>query len=288
MAQPTVSRTALGAAICRTIEQYQPEETRLFSDPVVKELLGGSIRFMMQFTGMRKLTLRQTDAVAKGIYGVQVCRTRYIDDVVQSVMLQGIEQLAILGAGYDTRPYRLSGMKEISVFELDLPIVQEDKRKKLTKYLGRLPENVTYIPIDFDKQTVEEVFSASSFNVSKPTLFIWEGVTQYITEQSVGQTLTFVGKAATASSILFTYVLKSIIEHRSDIPDADRMLDVVAKQSPWIFGLEPSDIPDFLKLFHLSLIADAGSVEYQEKYLRPAGRKLDVFPGERIALATVR
>jgi len=288
MAKQTVSRTALGTAICRMIEQYQPEESRLFSDPVVKELVGGSIRLMMQSAGMRKLTLRQTDAVAKGIYGVQVCRTRYIDEAVQRAISQGIKQMVILGAGYDTRAYRLSGIKEISIFEVDLPTVQEDKKKKLRKYLGRLPENVTYIPIDFDEQTIEEALSKSSFVGSKPALFIWEGVTQYITEKAVGETLAFIGHSAATSMLLFTYVLKSIIQRNSDIPDANRMMDVVAKQSPWIFGLDPDGIPDFLKQYRLSLIADIGSAEYQEKYLQPVGRTLDVFPGERIVWATVR
>jgi len=79
VAEQTVSRTALGAAICRLIEQYQPEKIRLFCDPVAGELVGGPLRFLMRFASMRNLTMKQTDAVAKGIYGTQICRTRYID-----------------------------------------------------------------------------------------------------------------------------------------------------------------------------------------------------------------
>ena len=150
MAKQTVSRTALGTAICRMIEQYQPAKTRLFEDPVAKELVGGPIRFMMQFPFMRNLTIQQTDAVAKGIYSAQVCRTRYIDEVVQAAIARGIKQLVILGAGYDTRPYRLPEMKSVKVFEVDLPAVQDDKKIKLQKYLGRLPDQVTFIPMDFD------------------------------------------------------------------------------------------------------------------------------------------
>jgi methyltransferase (TIGR00027 family) len=287
MAKQTVRRTALGAVICRVIEQHQPEKTRLFDDPVAKELVGAPIRFLMQFAGMRNLTVQQTDAVAKGIYGVQVCRTRFIDDVIQTAILQGIEQLVILGAGYDTRPYRLPQIKSVKVFEVDLPAVQEDKKKRLQKYLGRLPDHVTFIPIDFDTQALEAVFSGTAFDSGKPAIFVWEGVTQYIQEESVRQTLAFVGKSAPGSIIVFTYVLKSIIERRSNIPDANRLMDVVAKQSPWIFGIEPSGIQDFLKPYHLALIADVGNPDYQEKYLRPVERNLVVFEGERIVQATV-
>ena len=87
---------------------------------------------------------------------------------------------------------------------------------------------------------------------------------------------------------MFTYVLKSIIERRSDIPGADKMMDVVAKNNaPWLFGLEPSCIPSFLKPFHLHLIADVGNAEYQASYLKPLGRNLAVSEGERIVQATV-
>jgi methyltransferase (TIGR00027 family) len=287
MAKQTVSRTALGTAICRLIEQYQPEKTRLFYDPVAKELVGRPIQVLLKFAIMRDFTMKQTDAVAKGIYGVQICRTRYIDDIVQAAISQGIKQLAILGAGYDTRPYRLPEMESVKVFEVDLPTVQNDKKMKLQKHLGRLPDHVSFIPIDFDTQTLETVFSGTAFNPAKPAIFVWEGVTQYISEEAVRQTLAFVGKSASGSIIVLTYVLKSIIERRSDIPGAGHLMDTVAKQSPWIFGVEPSDISDFLKPYHLSLIEVVGSADYQEKYLKPVERNLVVFEGERIVRAAV-
>ena len=288
MAKQTVGRTALGAAICRLIEQYQPEKTRLFYDPVARELVGAPIRFLMQFASMRNYTMKQTDAAAKGIYGAQVCRTRYIDDVVQAALSQGIGQLVILGAGFDTRPYRLAGIEDVHVFEVDLPSIQNDKKEKIRKYLGRLPDHVTFIPMDFDTQALEAVFAGTAFDPSTPAMFIWEGVTQYVSEEAVRQTLGFVGKSAPGSIIVFTYVLKDIIERRSDIPGADHLMDVVAKHAPWVFGLDPSSVPHFLKPFHLAQIADVGSVDYQEKYLKPLERDLAVFEGERIVHAIVR
>jgi methyltransferase (TIGR00027 family) len=287
MAKQTVSRTALGAAICRMIEQYQPAPTRLFNDAVVKDLVGAPVRVMMQAAFMRSLTVKQTDAVGAGIFGAQICRTRYIDDAVQAALRQGIGQLVILGAGLDTRPYRLPGMDRVKVFEVDLPAVQSDKKEKIQKHFGRLPENVTFIPIDFDKQNLDSVFAGTGFDPAKPAVFIWEGVTQYITAAAVSRTLAFVGKSAPGSVIVFTYVLKSVIERRSDIPGADHMLDVVSQSSPWIFGLEPTGISAFLEPFQLSLVADVGAADYQARYLKPLGRALDVSPVERIAHARV-
>jgi methyltransferase (TIGR00027 family) len=115
MANQRVSNTALGAATCRLIEQFQPEETRLFCDAVVKDLVGAPIRALMRFKSLRKYTIQQTDAIMPGIYGVQICRTRFIDDALEEALSQGIGQVVLLGAGLDTRPYRLAGMERVSV-----------------------------------------------------------------------------------------------------------------------------------------------------------------------------
>ena len=288
MAEEKVGNTALGAAICRLIEQYQPEKIRLFNDPVVKYLIGTPLRVLMQFASMRKFTVKQTEASMQGLYGAQVCRTRFIDDAVQSALKQGIGQLVILGAGLDTRPYRLAGVERVKVFEVDLPSVQEDKKKKIQKHFGRLPENVTFIPIDFATQSLETVLSGTAFDSSSPAVFVWEGVTQYLSEEAVRRTLTFVGKSAPGSILVFTYVLKSIIERRSDIPGADKIMDMVAKnKAAWLFGLEPSQVASFLEPFHLHLTADVGNADYQVRYLKPLGRQLVVSEAERIAQATV-
>lgn len=287
MSKKAVGRTALGAAVCRLIEQYQGENTRLFFDPVVKDLVGTPLKAMMGFSAMRDFTVQQTDMIMDGIYGAQVCRTRYIDDVVQAGLSQGIQQLVILGAGLDTRPYRLPNLEEVNIFEVDLGAVQNDKKKKLQKHFGQLPAQVTFIPIDFDTQTLESVFSGSTFDADELAIFVWEGVTQYITEEAVRQTLAFGGKSAAGTILVFTYVLKSLIEHRSDLPGAERMMDQVAAQAPWIFGLEPSTVPDFLKPYHLRVLEDVGNKDYQEKYLKPMGRKLVVSEAERIVQAVV-
>lgn len=124
MTQKYVGRTALGAATCRLIEQYQTPKTRLFYDPVVKALVGRPIRVLMQFASVRAFTVRQTEAVMQGTYGAQICRTWYIDDAVQAALARGVGQLVILGAGLDTRPYRLPGIERVNLYR-PRPVIEE-------------------------------------------------------------------------------------------------------------------------------------------------------------------
>jgi len=284
----TIRNTALGAATCRLIEQYQPRETRLVDDPVVKDFVGTLIRGLMKFAIMRNFTIKRTDAIMPGIYGGQICRARFIDDAVKSALSQGIGQLVILGAGFDTRPYRLGGMESVKVVEVDLPSVQDEKMKRLRRHYGRMFEKVTFVPIDFDTQSIGGVLAKTALDPSKSVIFVWEGVTQYISEEAVRRTLAFVGDSASGSILLFTYVLKSVVERRSRIPGAERLMDVVANNNaPWLFGLEPSGVPSFLRPFNLSLIADVGNTEYQASYLGPLGRNLVVSECERVVQATV-
>lgn len=288
MASPRVRNTAVGAATCRLIEQYQPEATRLFNDPVIRGMLSAPIPFLMRLAAVRNFTVKQTDGVLAGLYGEQICRTRYIDDAVVAALEQGIQQLVILGAGYDTRAYRLPDLQGVSVLEVDLPSVQADKKQKVQKFLGGLPAHVTYLPIDFDTQRLANVLTGAAYDRSRPAVFVWEAVTQYITADAVKQTLDFVGHAAAGSRLVFTYVLKSVIERRSDIPGANKLMDFAARGAPFIFGLEPAELPAFLAPFGLDLTADVGNAYYQESYLKPMTRAMEVMEVERVAQAVVR
>ena len=287
MANRRVSNTALGAAICRLIEQYQPENMRLFEDAFIKNLIAAPLRVMMQSKGLREYTVRQTDAIMPGIYGVQVCRTRFIDEAIEKALAQGITQVVILGAGLDTRAYRLTRMKQARIFEVDLPDAQKKKKERLRKSFGKLPEHVTFISLDFDTQSLDAAFAESVFDAAQPVVFLWEGVTQYLPQEAVARTLTFIGKAAPGSILVFTYVLRSIIERRSDLPGAEKLMDTVAKSSPWLFGLEPSEAGSYLAPFGLKLVADVGNADYLASFLRASGRELVVSECERIGQAMV-
>jgi methyltransferase (TIGR00027 family) len=141
-----------------------------------------------------------------------MARDRYIDDILQEFLNEGLQQLVILGAGYDSRAYHfeLAGVK---TFEVDHPATQADKLSKLRTIFEKLPEHVTYVPIDFNTQTLEERLLDSGFDPKRKTLFIWQGVTMCLTSDAVNSTLSFVvNRSGEGSAIVFDYVYRSVLE----------------------------------------------------------------------------
>ena len=252
--------------------------------------MGWPVKAAMRFSVVRNFFLNNTEAIAEGTCGALTCRVRYDDDVIAAAMSDGIDQLVILGAGLDTRAYRLPRIDKTRVFEVDLPKVQNDKKAELARYLGDLPPNVTFLPIDFNTDTLKSVFARTLFDWSKRAVFIWEGVMQYISEDGVRKTLSFAGKSAPGSKLAFTYVVKGVIDGSSDIAGAQRLMTEVAKQGRALDLRSRS--ADYRRVlgasFHLALTVDVGSADYQARYLRPMNRKLPVSECERIAEAVVR
>ena len=271
---------------------YQPHAQRLFDDPLAYRLLPFGWRLFLRLAylpGLRQLLLAVRERRMPGSLGGILCRTRYIDDVLKRSLAQGLDQVVILGAGFDTRAYRIDGMDNVRVFEVDLPGWRQEKKTRLEKVLGAVPENVTLVGIDFDRQDLGDALSAAGFHTSERTLFIWEGVTQYLTADAVSSTLAFVSDVSGAeSSIVFTYVRRGIVDG-SDRPEwMGALLSFASKVgSPMTFGLDRAELAGYLVERDLTLVEDVGAADYQARYLQPVGRKLSVFDGERAAVATV-
>jgi len=281
------SFAGVATSATRVVELYTPEEKRLFHDPLALKLLPPLWQVLFRFLylpGLRHLLLSLRERRMPGTLGAILCRTRYLDDVLRGSLEDGLEQLVILGAGFDTRPYRIDGVDQIQVFELDLPGSVRLKKIRLKKVLGAVPEHVTLAGIDFNRQPLGGVLEAAGFKQGRRTLFLWEGVTQYLTGEAVKDTLTFI--ADTGSSIAFTYVPQGIIDGTARPDWFDTLLSFARRAgSPFIFGLDPTELESYLADLGLKLVGHVGAEEYRKRYLEPLGRDLNVFGGERVAFA---
>lgn len=286
------SFAGVATAATRVIELYIPEDQRLFDDPYALVLLPYWWQVVFRFVylpGLRDAVLALRERRMPGTLGAILCRTRYIDDVLKSSLEKGLDQVVILGAGFDSRAYRIPGMDKIQVFEVDLPGTRDLKQVRLEKVLGAVPENITLIGMDFDQQDLGDMLAAVGFQKDERTLFIWEGVTQYITEEAVDHTLNYVANVSGAgTSIVFTYVRRGIIDG-SDRPEWFGLFLSFAGSvgSAMMFGLKQDEVERFLYKRGLNLVEDVGASEYKDRYLKPIGRELNVFDGERAVYAEV-
>jgi methyltransferase (TIGR00027 family) len=153
MRQNQSSLTAMGTAAERALEIERPAEERICSDPFAREFIPTWFyAFMKRITATRYVQRR-----AAADLGFIVARCRYMDDLLSEALDQGIQQLVILGAGYDSRAYRFDRLKEgVKVFEVDHPATQKNKLKQLERILGPggMPDYVTFVSVDFTRQTL--------------------------------------------------------------------------------------------------------------------------------------
>ncbi len=282
-------RPALTLAFLRAIEAYQSERERLFDDQVSRELMPSSWKISL-LPGIRHAIVTFTEQFAPGIMGSLYCRTRYIDDALRNALRKGLDQVVILGAGFDARAYRLPGIEQTHVFELDFPKMQRLKQTFVAKRFGQLPAHVTFVPIDFDHQDLDEVMTTAGFRQGLKTFFIWEAVTQYLTADAVDRTFRYIaGAAAAGSKIVFTYIEQGIIDGTAR-STPEQMLVSAASQAEtpsWIFGFVPSRLAEYLSQRGLELAAEVGAPEFQARYLKPRRRQMNIFMGERVALARI-
>jgi methyltransferase (TIGR00027 family) len=281
------SRSAYGVGMIRAMEAFVSKEERIFEDPLILQLLPRMNRLAMRRAWMRGIFASMVDWKTPGVRGSILCRTRCIDDAVQDAFRRGFRAFRILGAGFDTRAYRLPELRRSRVLEIELPKVQGVKRTRLAQG-GIDTSNVRFISLDFDTVPLESALIKEGLPADEPVYFVWEGVTQYLSPKGVGAVLDFVGNMPTGSEIIFRYVLDEVVT-KQYLPGRTDEFRRAASYQPesWHFGIDPARLPAFLKEHRLVLTFDVGADWHLANYVYSRGRNLPVSEIERIAQATV-
>ena len=153
-----------------------------------------------KISGKPFLYPRVPKAGAETIADLVVARTLYFDHVIERVIGE-VEQFVVMGAGYDTRAYGGFQRDAVTFFELDQPKVQQHKRNTLND--AQIPcEHVRFVAVDFSKESPFDRLLEAGYDPSKKTLFLWEGVSLYLSESDVRKTMQDVRNHATAGSVL--------------------------------------------------------------------------------------
>jgi methyltransferase (TIGR00027 family) len=214
-----VSRTATVVALWKATESSRSASTQLFEDPFAAAFLGWRFRWALHLSRLpvvgAALPWSLIDGHWPGSRGTVVVRTRYIDDVLGEALRMGVEQVVILGAGFDSRAYRIPGIEATRVFEVDHPLTQAKKKDAVARRLGTLPPHVTLVSIDFSRHTLDTVMLSSGYRRGAKTFLICEGVTHYLPARVVDAVFEYVAQgAAVRSRMVFTYIHRAILDGR--------------------------------------------------------------------------
>jgi methyltransferase (TIGR00027 family) len=290
MPRNPAATTAFGPMVLAAIEHNEPPDRRLTDDPLADKVLPTTLRALVWAAGWRLVRngfIAANERVGPGTWAMMACRKRFIDDKLAAATegTDAIEVVVILGAGLDTRGYRLAQHSDIPVFEVDQDINVARKSASVRRAVGTPPPSVHLVAVDFEHDDLMAVLDEHGYRRDARTFFIWEGVTQYLTPDAVRATLDQLRTAAPVSKLTFTYVCQDFI-------DGDNMYGTpwmhrrfVEGSQIWKSGLVPGEIEEFLAGYGWRLLQQAGPEYYLEHYIRPAGRTLPVSGLERTVYA---
>ena len=291
--------TAQGVAKQRLIESLAKPDKRVIYDPYAEMfVIGAGIIKLMG----HKFSVWLGDKIVTGMHEHLISRTRFIDDLIELSTSIDIEQYVILGAGYDSRAHRLKLPSKLKIFEVDQPEVQERKRSWLS---AKIPnkENVTYVSVDFNHQSLKQQLLDAGLEQNKSTIFTLEGVSQYITKEALNSTLKELAvlNQNSNSKIFISYVNKLI----EDDPKAcfglgysnpEKAVKFITNGSakvgePWISFYSAKEIEDLLSQNSFTLIENRALDDLNSKYFTPVGRTIPenrVFKLEHFVIAKIR
>lgn len=284
------SRTAQYVALYRALEHRERARPRLFADPFAASFLPASYRVLLAaawIPSAHRWLSRYADRRAPGARTSAIARTRFIDDAVRRHVADGIPQLVVLGAGFDSRAHRMPELAHAAVFEIDRADTQ---RAKTAVLAGRTPiARVRYVPVDFLRDDLGTALIGAGWDAAAGTLFVWEGVTHYLTREAVAAVLAWIGTTAGRAGLVFTYVHTGLLDGSVRFEGGERILaNVRALGEPWTFGLRPSEVGGFLAHHGLDLGEDLGAEEYRARYLPAERNGFGGYAFYRLAVATKR
>lgn len=260
------SRTALSAAMVRHMVYKDAHPGFSGTDDLAGLFLPPNVKTVLFFPFFRRILRRKF----VGGYEYIFARTVHFDQLFQKALSEDILQIVLMGAGYDTRAIRFKDqIKSTRVFELDAPHTQEQKQAVLHKAGIAVSPQVIYVPVNFSQQSLDESLLASGFDPAARTLFIWEGVTFYLTAEDVARTLGFIRTHSGADSQLaFDYSYRSAIEGTVDYYGAKETAHAVSEdREPFTFGIEEGAIESYLASHGFSVIAHYDPEEFAQTYL---------------------
>jgi methyltransferase (TIGR00027 family) len=262
------SRTAAYTCFARGCATRERDPRFQGPDYMAEVMFPPLARLSLNLPPLRKFMMRQM--FPPGIYEYVLARTKVMDSAFMDALEARFAQIVLLGAGFDTRALRFADRNRgTKVFELDVTTTQQPKIEILRRKKVALPQELIFAPIDFDKEDMFEVLSKAGYQTGQKSLFLWEGVTMYLSAQAVDGTLNFIrGRAAPRSRVAFDYIYASVLRRENRYYGEQGIFETVSKTGEgWTFGLEEGAIESFLAERGFEIVAHYTPPELEKLYL---------------------
>ncbi|MEV0293644.1 SAM-dependent methyltransferase [Nocardia sp. NPDC050710] len=262
-------------AVARARAYHQvADEPRVFTDSLALRIVGESGSRANEFDE----DLDQDLARRRRLF--ISARSRFADDTVAAAVARGTAQVVILGAGLDTTAYR-NTRADVRFFEVDHPDTQEWKRRRLSDTGIAIPSSLTFAPIDFEQSTLAAGLAEAGLDRTRSALFLWLGVTMYLTEPSVDDALRYIAGHGEPSEVVFDYLYPvSSTRHDPAAQQQQARVDgVAAVGEPWLSFFTVDEIRSKLLSFGFDQVQDHSATQLLATYgIRTNTRPMDSGP----------
>jgi methyltransferase (TIGR00027 family) len=253
------SGSALIAALRRTLANQEFHNNRFGPDYLAESFLPPHFRFFLSFKNVRTNTKEKLDGFLPGLTEYIIARTAYFDSLFAAALNDSTPQIVILGAGYDSRVYRFARLIHgTKIFELDIAPTQDRKKKCLKKAKIEIPQQVAFVPIDFNQESLKNVLEKAGWQTNQKTLFLWEGVSYYLDPASVDAILVFFSHSAHQDSTLaFDYGISITEANIADYYGAKEFIKTMKEQQAneeVLFSIDEGKTESFLEQRNLKMV----------------------------------
>ena len=259
-----MTRTAFRVAIRRAAHQLL-DRPLVLDDPLAIPILGAELATALR-NNPTEFEAGRLDAYLRAFV---VARSRFAEDRLHLARAAGVHQYVILGAGLDTFAYRRSREgPPLRVWEVDRPTAQATKRQLLRQSAIVAPDDVTFISIDFERQSLSDALGDTGFDASAGAVFAWLGVTPYLTKDAIVSTLRCVATASGADGgVVFDYgVAPSLLDERQRRVYDTMAARVRAAGEPWLSTFDPVQLAAELRSIGFRAIEDLDGDDINDRY----------------------
>jgi methyltransferase (TIGR00027 family) len=276
--------TAQRVAMLRAAHQLL-DDPKVFDDPAALRIIGKEDASAPQADPRHS----GTTPLSSYLRAFVAARSRWAEDELALGVRRGVRQYVILGAGLDTFAYRNPHPPGVlHVFEVDHPATQTWKRTRLDEVGIALPDDLTFAPVDFEAQTLEEGLRTAGCDPGRSAFFSWLGVTEYLTAEAVRATLRFIASAPVGSAVVFDYMVSPSLL----TPEQRFRFDAVSQRvalagEPWRAFFNPGLLTKELRAMGFGYVRDSGPEEINTRYFKNRTDGLRVGSLSHVMIARV-